>query len=93
MENSLLPEFAQGKVEAEPHSKRRKRNSDTDNDRNIRIREATEKCRPLTVYQKPRAVVTKNFYAPLRAVPTEGAKLCDKTPSSQYNLVKGRSPP
>jgi hypothetical protein len=49
MEDSLLPECAQGKEEAEPHRKRRKRNSDSDESSSINKREATEKCRPLPV--------------------------------------------
>jgi hypothetical protein len=92
-EESLLPECAQGKEEAEPHSKRRKRNSDCDDGSSISVREATEKCRPLPVYQKPRPVVTKNFFALLVAVPIEGAEVCDETPSSGNNLEKGRPPP
>jgi hypothetical protein len=50
MEDSLLPECTQGKEEAEPHSKRRKRNSDSDDGSSISKREATEKCRPLPIY-------------------------------------------
>jgi hypothetical protein len=93
MDNRLLPESAQGKEEAEAHSKRRKRNSDSDDDSSISKREATEKCRPLPVYQKPRSVVTKNFFAPLRIVPMEGAEVCDETPSLENNLEKGRPSP
>jgi hypothetical protein len=37
-------------------------------------------------------VVTKNFFAPLRAVPMEGAEVCDEKPSSEHNLQKGRPP-
>jgi hypothetical protein len=93
MKESLLPECAQGKEETEPHSKRRKRNNDSDYGSSVSKREATEKCRPLQVYQKPRPVVTKNFFAPLRAVPMEGAEVCDETPSSDNNLEKGRPLP
>jgi hypothetical protein len=93
MEDSLLPECARGKEEAAPHSKRRKRNSDSDNGSSISKRDATKKCRPLTVYQKPRPVATKNFFTPLRAVPMEGAKVCGETPSSDNNLDKGRPTP
>jgi hypothetical protein len=93
MEESPLPECAQGKEEAEPHSKRRKRNNDSDNGSSISKREATEKCRPLPVYQKPRPVVTQNFFAPLRTVPMEGAEVCEETPSLDNNLEKGRPPP
>jgi hypothetical protein len=93
MEDSLLPECAQGKEEAEPHSKRRKRNSDSDNGSSISKREATEKYRQLSVYQRPRPVVTNNFFAPLRAVPMEEAEMCDETPSLDNNLEKGRPPP
>jgi hypothetical protein len=50
-------------------------------------------CTPLQVYQKPRPVVTKNFFAPLRAVPMEGEEVCDETPSSDNNLEKGRPSP
>jgi hypothetical protein len=49
MEDSLLPECAQGKEEAEPHSKRRKRKSDFDDGSSVSKREPTEKCRPLPV--------------------------------------------
>jgi hypothetical protein len=93
MEESLLPECAQGKEAAQPHRKHRKRNNDSDDSRSIIKREATEKCRPLPVYQKPRPMVTKNFFAPLRAVPMEGAKVCDGTPTLDNNLEKGRPPP
>jgi hypothetical protein len=65
----------------------------TDDGSSISKREAVEKCRPLPVYQKPQPVVTKNFFAPLRAVPMEGAELCGETPSSDNNLDKGRPPP
>jgi hypothetical protein len=92
MEDSLLPECAQGEEEAEPHSKRRKINSYSDDGSSNSKREATEKCRPLPVYQKPRPVVTKNFFAQLRAVAMEGAEVCDETPSSENNLEKGRPP-
>jgi hypothetical protein len=51
-----------------------------------------EKCRPLLVYQKPRPVVTKNFFAPLRVLPMEGAEVCDETPSSDNNVEKGKPP-
>jgi hypothetical protein len=80
------------KEEAEPHSKRRKRNSDSDDGSSISKREATEKCRPLPVYQMPRPVVTKNFFAPLWAVPMKGAEVCDETSSSDNNLENGRPP-
>jgi hypothetical protein len=49
MEESFLPECAQGKEEAQPHSKCRKRNSDSDDGSSISKREATEKRRPLPV--------------------------------------------
>jgi hypothetical protein len=61
MEDSLLPECAQGKEEAAPHSERRKRNSDSDDSSSISKREATGKCRLLPVCQTPRPVVIKNF--------------------------------
>jgi hypothetical protein len=93
MEDSLLPECAQGKEESEPHSKRRKSKNDFDDGSSISKREATEKYRPLLVYQKPRPVAKKNFFAPLRVVPIEGAEVCDETPSSDNNLEKGRPPP
>jgi hypothetical protein len=92
MENSLLPECAQVKEEAEPHSKHQKRNSDSNDGSSISKREATEKCRPLPVHEKPRPVVTKNFYPPLRAVPMEGAEVCNETPSLDNNLENGRPP-
>jgi hypothetical protein len=38
-------------------------------------------------------VVTKNAFAPLRAVPMQGAEVCGETPSSDNNLDKGRPPP
>jgi hypothetical protein len=38
-------------------------------------------------------VVTKNFFASLRAVPMEGAEVCGETPFSDNNLDKGRPPP
>jgi hypothetical protein len=66
LKDRLLPECDQEKEEDAPHSRRRKRNSDSDDGSSIRKREATEKSRPLPVYQKPRLVVTKNFFAPLR---------------------------
>jgi hypothetical protein len=75
LKDSLLPECAQGKVEDVPHRRRRKRNSDSDDGVSINKREATEKSRPLPVYQKPRPMVTKNFFALLRAVPMEGAEV------------------
>jgi hypothetical protein len=90
---SPLPECAKGKDEAESHNKRLKGDSDSDDGSNISKREATEKYRPLPVYQKPPSVVTKNFFASLRAVPMEGAEVCDETPYSGNNLEKGRPPP
>jgi hypothetical protein len=80
-------------VEAEPHSKHRKIISDSDDGSSISKREATEKCRPLLVYQKPRPVVTKNFFAPLRAVTMKGAEVCDETPSLDSNLQKSKTSP
>jgi hypothetical protein len=38
-------------------------------------------------------VVTKDFFAPLRAVPVEGTEVCGEIPSSDNNLDKGRPPP
>jgi hypothetical protein len=93
MKESLLPECSQGKEEAEPHSKRRKRNNDSDDGSSISKREPTEKCRPLPVYQKPQPVIKTIFFAPLRAVPMEGAEVCDETPSSDNNFDNGRPPP
>jgi hypothetical protein len=90
MEDSLLPECAQGKEEAAPRSERRKRNRDSNH--SISKKEATETSRPLPVYQKPQPVITKNFFAPLRSVPTEGPEVCDERPSSEDNLDKGRPP-
>jgi hypothetical protein len=37
-------------------------------------------------------VVTENYFAPLRAVPMQGAEVCGETPSSDNNLEKGRPP-
>jgi hypothetical protein len=37
--------------------------------------------------------VVTNFFAPPRAVPREGAEVCDETPSLDKNLQKGRPPP
>jgi hypothetical protein len=78
LEDSLLPECAQGKGKAGFRSKRRKRNGDSDDCTSLRKGEATEKCRQLPVYQKPRPVVTKNIFAPLRAVTMAGAEACSK---------------
>jgi hypothetical protein len=93
MEDSLLPECAQGKEGAAPQSKLRKRNSDCDDGSSTKKRETTEKYRPTPVYLQPRPVLTKNFFAPLKAVPMEIAKVCDETPSSDNNLYKDRPPP
>jgi hypothetical protein len=38
-------------------------------------------------------VVTKNYFAPLRAVPMEGVEVCEETPSSDKNLDKSRPTP
>jgi hypothetical protein len=51
-----------------------------------------DKSRPLPVYQKPRPVAIKIFFAPLRAVPMEGAEVSDEASSSE-NTDKGRPPP
>jgi hypothetical protein len=93
MENSLLPDCAQGKEEAAPHSKRRKRNNDFVDGSSSSKREETEKCRPLPVYQKPRPVIKSNYFAPLRAVTMEGGEMYGEKPSSNNNLDKGRTPP
>jgi hypothetical protein len=90
MEGSLLPECAQGKEQAGPQRKLRKRNSDSDDGSSISKRKAAEKYRPLPVYQKPLAVVTKNFFAPLRAVTMQGAEVCDETSFLDNNLEKSR---
>jgi hypothetical protein len=66
------------------------KNSYSDDGSSISKREAMEKCRPLPVYQKPRPVVTKKSFAPLRPIHMEGAEMCDETPSSDNNLEKGR---
>jgi hypothetical protein len=71
---SLLPECAQEKKRGRPRSRRRKRNSDSD-DGSISKRKATDKPRQLPAYQKPRPVATKNYFAPLRAVPMEDAEV------------------
>jgi hypothetical protein len=93
MEDSLLPECAQRKEEAEPHSKGRKSNSDTDDGSSISKMEAREKCRPLPIYQRQRPVVRKNYYAPLMTVPMEGAEVCRETPFSDNSIEKCRPPP
>jgi hypothetical protein len=92
LEDSLLPECAKGSEEDVPHSKRRKRYSDSDDGSSTCKREATDKSRPLPVYQKLRPVAIKNFFAPLRVVPMEGAEVSDEAPSSE-NIDKGRPPP
>jgi hypothetical protein len=92
LEDSLLPECAKVSEEDVPRSKRRKRNSDSDDGSSTGKGEATDKPRPLTVYQKPRPVALKNIFAPLRAVPMECAEASDKRPSSD-NTDKGRQPP
>jgi hypothetical protein len=38
-------------------------------------------------------VITKNFFASLRAVTMEGAEVCDETPSLNNNLEKADQPP
>jgi hypothetical protein len=38
-------------------------------------------------------VVTKNFFAPLRAVPMKGTEVCDERLSPNDNLGKGRPSP
>jgi hypothetical protein len=86
--DSLLPECAKGSEEDVPHSKRRKRNSDSDEGSSTGKREATDKSRPLPVYQKSRPVAIKNFFAPLRAVPVEAAEVSDEASSSQNILTK-----
>jgi hypothetical protein len=78
LEDSLLPECAKGSEEDVPRSKRRKRNNDSDDGSSTGKREATDKSRSLPVYQKPRPVAIKNFFAPLRAVPMEGAEVSDE---------------
>jgi hypothetical protein len=93
MEDSLLLECAQGKEVTEPHSKRRIRNSDSDDGSSISKWEATEKYRPLPVYRKPRPVVTKNFFAPLTAVSMEAAEVCDETTFLDNNVQNVRPPP
>jgi hypothetical protein len=93
MRQSLLPECEQEKEEAVPHRKRRKGNRDSDDGSSISKRENTENCAPLPVYKQPRSVVTKNLFAPLRAVPMEDAEVCGETPASDNNLDKGRPPP
>jgi hypothetical protein len=92
LEDSLLPECAKGSEEGVFHSKRRKRNSDSADGSSIGKGKATDKSRPLPVYHKPRPVAVKNFYAPFRAVPMEGAEISDEASSSE-NIDKGRPPP
>jgi hypothetical protein len=82
LEDSLLLECAKGSEEDVPRSKRRKRNSDSDDGSCTGKRKATDNSRPLPVYQKPRPVAIKNFFAPLRAVPMEGAEV------TKHHLLK-----
>jgi hypothetical protein len=93
LKDSLLPKCDQEKEEEAPHSRRRKRNSNHDDGSSNRKMQGTDKSRPLPLYQKPRPVVTKNFFAPLRAAPMEGAEVCDERSSSNDNPDKGRPPP
>jgi hypothetical protein len=72
MKDALLPDDAQEEEEVAPQSRRRKRDSKSDDGSSNSKKEVTEKCRPLPVYQKPRPVITKNFFAPLSPVPMEG---------------------
>ncbi|PNF27753.1 hypothetical protein B7P43_G12787, partial [Cryptotermes secundus] len=91
---SLLPEPTQDTEDA-PHSRRRKRNSDSDDNGSSSSstkKEAKERSRPLLVYQKPRPVATKYFFAPLRSVPMDGAQ-SGEGPSTEDNTGKGRPPP
>jgi hypothetical protein len=76
MRGSLLPECEQEKQKVVPHRKRRNGNSDSDDGSSISKKEEIENCEPLLFYKQPRPVVTKNFFAPLRAVPMEGAEVC-----------------
>jgi hypothetical protein len=92
LEDSLLPVCAKKREEDVPRSKRRKRNSDSDDSSSTSKRDVTDKFRPLPVYQKPRPVATKNFFAPLRAVSMEGTEASDEGKSSG-NIDKGRPPP
>jgi hypothetical protein len=82
LENSLLPECAKGSEEDVPHSKRRKRYSDSNDGSSTGKGEATDKSRPLPVYQKPRPVAIKNFFAPLRAVSMNGTEV------TKHHLLK-----
>jgi hypothetical protein len=50
MKDTLLTDNTQGEEDVAPQSRRRKRNSDPDDDSTNSKKEATEKCRPLTVY-------------------------------------------
>jgi hypothetical protein len=92
LEDSLLPECAKGSEEDVPRSKRRKRNGESDDGSSTGKRKATDKSRPLSVYQKSRPVAIKNFFTPLRAVPMEGAEVSDEASYSE-NTDKGRPPP
>jgi hypothetical protein len=92
LEDSLLPDCAKGSEEDVPRSKRRKRNNNSADGSSTGKGEATDKSRPLSAYQKPRPVATKNFYAPLRAVPMEVAEVSDEASSSE-NTDNGRPHP
>jgi hypothetical protein len=93
MNDAPLPAETKGKEEVAPQSRCRKRNSDSDDSSSNGKKESTEISRPLPVYQKPRPVITKNFFAPLRAVPMDGEEKCDeRKSSSDERLDKGRSP-
>jgi hypothetical protein len=92
LKESLLPECVKEKGEDAPHSRRRKRNSDSD-DATISKREATDKSRQLPAYQKPRPVATKNYLTPLRAVPMEDAEVNAEDPTSDNHADKRQTPP
>jgi hypothetical protein len=58
--------LAKEKRRLRPTAKGRKRNSESDDVSSVSKREKTEKFILLPVYQKPRPVVTKKFFAPPR---------------------------
>jgi hypothetical protein len=93
MKDTLLPDDTQGKEEVAGKSRFRKRNNYSDDGSSNCKKEATEKSRPLTVYQKPQPVKTKNFVAPPRAVSMDGAETNDERYLQATVLTKVDHPP
>jgi hypothetical protein len=85
--------MCKGNEKVAPQSKRRERDSDTDDGSSVSKKEATEKSRPFPVYQKPRPVVTRDSFAPLTAVPMDGAEASNEgTSPTNETLDKGKPP-